>query len=154
MTAAESSRVVPSVVATVVGAEGTQASGGRYPMAQHKESVWVRITLPLEALMKDSNEAFDSQRYLRNKRKRRRSKKGKERSVVGTSARHESPIPPDDADANRSPKVQCWPWDFQPLPDASIDASCVMVFSDEMVREEVRFAGPCLSQSLEPDLRC
>lgn len=121
-------------MAAAVGARALDFGGGRSD-SRHKKYVWVRITPASKAPMKDFIAAADFHRSLRNKRKGRHSKGGK-RSLVGggDNSRHEPPISSDGAD---DPHSLAMP-EGQRETCSSPTASRVMVFSDEMTREEVK----------------
>jgi hypothetical protein len=110
-------------------------SGGGRSDSRHKKYVWVRITPTSKSPIKDFIAVADSHRSLRNKRKGIHSKGGK-RSLVGggDNSRHKPPISSDGAD---DPHSLVMP-EGQRETCSSPTASRVMVFSDEMTREEVK----------------
>jgi hypothetical protein len=96
-----------------------------------KKSVWVRISPPLPDSKMDPNGLVDSQRFLRLKKKRRRSKGGK--TGVGAS-RIVSPGSADGVDAILPMPRLVELGDSRP----PLVESRVLAFYDELAREEIK----------------
>jgi hypothetical protein len=108
--------------------------------SHRRRSVWRRIT-PLEpALKADTSRMFaagDSQRSLRNKKKRRRSKRGKGSLMPGAGPGSMSPVSSDNADASRKVQMPALRSGGQMEIFKKTMPSCVLEFTTEMAREEV-----------------
>jgi hypothetical protein len=108
--------------------------------SHRRRSVWRRIT-PLEpALKADTSRMFaagDSQRSLHNKKKRRRSKRGKGSLGFGAGPGSMSPVSSDTADASRKVHRSALRSGGQMEIFKKSLPSCVLEFTTEMAREEV-----------------
>jgi hypothetical protein len=108
--------------------------------SHRRRSVWRRINTPLEpALKEDTSRMFaagDSQRSLRNKKKRR-SKRGKGSLMPGAGPGSMSPVSSDNVEAPRKVHMPALRSGGQMEIFKKTLPSCVLKFTTEMAREEV-----------------